>query len=93
MGMYGVASHQLGRATGGHWLAALGGDEAWIVLAVWVVVFAAMLIAGYRWPRGDQPARGRADAWRADAGVRQFGQSARCAQASDGQVRRETDVG
>lgn len=51
VGMYGVASSQLGHATGIRWLIALGDAVAWVALAVWVVVFAAMLLAGYRWRR------------------------------------------
>jgi tellurite resistance protein TehA-like permease len=42
VGMYGVASHELGTALGVSWLATLGRAEAWLALAVWVVVFAAM---------------------------------------------------
>ncbi|MCP2167473.1 tellurite resistance/C4-dicarboxylate transporter family protein [Goodfellowiella coeruleoviolacea] len=45
VGMYGVASHQLGRATGAGWLSALGGGEAWLALAVWVAVVVAMVAA------------------------------------------------
>ncbi|HKN98192.1 MAG TPA: tellurite resistance/C4-dicarboxylate transporter family protein [Pseudonocardiaceae bacterium] len=47
IGMYGAASAQIGKATGTHWLAALGGGEAWVALAVWLVVFVAMLVAGW----------------------------------------------
>jgi tellurite resistance protein TehA-like permease len=43
VGMYGVASYELGQALHVSWLVTLGGDEAWLALAVWVVVFAAML--------------------------------------------------
>ncbi|WP_210716736.1 tellurite resistance/C4-dicarboxylate transporter family protein [Amycolatopsis acididurans] len=56
IGMYGVAGEQLGRATGIRWLAALGGGEAWVALAVWVVVFVAMLAAGGRWLRAGKRA-------------------------------------
>lgn len=49
VGMYGVASTQLGHATGTRWLAALGGGEAWVAFAVWLVVFVAMLVAGCGW--------------------------------------------
>lgn len=52
VGMYGVASGRLGRATDTHWLTAMGGDEAWVALAVWFAVFVAMVVAGYRWLRG-----------------------------------------
>lgn len=47
IGMYGAASAQLGKATGTRWLAALGGGEAWVALAVWLVVFAAMLVTAW----------------------------------------------
>jgi tellurite resistance protein TehA-like permease len=43
VGMYGVASRELGRALHVSWLATLGSDEAWLAFAVWVVVFLAML--------------------------------------------------
>ena len=43
VGMYGVASHELGKALHVSWLATLGSDEAWLALAVWAVVFVAML--------------------------------------------------
>ncbi|MFD2420311.1 tellurite resistance/C4-dicarboxylate transporter family protein [Amycolatopsis pigmentata] len=81
VGMYGVASDQLGRAAGLRWLAALGGGEAWVALAVWLVVFAAMLVTGGRRLRGDLPGersvRGRGE----DAGdSRRIG---------DGQVQRD----
>lgn len=55
LGMYGVASSQLGRATGTRWLTALGDGEAWVALAVWAIVFAGMLAAGVRWSWGEQP--------------------------------------
>ncbi|MEU6646531.1 tellurite resistance/C4-dicarboxylate transporter family protein [Saccharomonospora sp. NPDC046836] len=45
LGMYGVASDQLGRATAAPWLTAMARGEAWVAFAVWVVVFAAMLIS------------------------------------------------
>lgn len=57
VGMYGVASTQLGRAAGVGWLAALGGGEAWVALAVWVVVFVAMLVRCFRWLRPDHQVR------------------------------------
>jgi tellurite resistance protein TehA-like permease len=53
IGMYGAASIQLGAATGTHWLAAVGRVEAWVALAVWLVVSGAMVAAGWRWWRGD----------------------------------------
>src|SRR5262249_18836013 len=43
VGMYGVASGELGKALHFSWLATLGSDEAWLAFAVWVVVLAAML--------------------------------------------------
>jgi tellurite resistance protein TehA-like permease len=43
VGMYGVASGELGKALHVSWLATLGSDEAWLALAVWAVVFLAML--------------------------------------------------
>jgi len=43
VGMYGVASRELGKALHVSWLATLGSDEAWLALAVWAVVFVAML--------------------------------------------------
>ncbi|QRP42763.1 tellurite resistance/C4-dicarboxylate transporter family protein [Amycolatopsis sp. FDAARGOS 1241] len=97
VGMYGVASDQLGHATGIRWLAAFGAGEAWLALAVWAVVFAAMLVAGGRWLRGDQAVRGRHDARRGDAGpVEPSGHAARPGQIGDDQARqvhRDTDVG
>lgn len=43
VGMYGVASGELGKALHVSWLSTLGSDEAWLAFAVWVVVLAAML--------------------------------------------------
>jgi tellurite resistance protein TehA-like permease len=43
VGMYGVASRELGKALHVSWLATLGSDEAWLAFAVWVIVFLAML--------------------------------------------------
>jgi len=42
VGMYGVASRALGTAVHVSWLVTLGGDEAWVALAVWVLVFLGM---------------------------------------------------
>jgi tellurite resistance protein TehA-like permease len=42
VGMYGAASHELGTALNVSWLVTLGRDEAWLALAVWAVVAAAM---------------------------------------------------
>ncbi|HVV19412.1 MAG TPA: tellurite resistance/C4-dicarboxylate transporter family protein [Pseudonocardiaceae bacterium] len=84
VGMYGVASAQMGYATGTRWLAALGGGEAWVALAVWLAVFAAMLVAGCRWLHGDVPGgqsvRGREEVRRQDSEDSQ--------RIGDGQVRR-----
>jgi tellurite resistance protein TehA-like permease len=43
VGMYGVASRELGKAVGVSWLVTLGSDEMWFAFAVWAVVFLAML--------------------------------------------------
>ncbi|MFJ9681646.1 tellurite resistance/C4-dicarboxylate transporter family protein [Streptomyces sp. NPDC101194] len=45
VGMYGVATRQLGSAIGVSWLITLGEGEAWLAAAVWAVVFLAMLAA------------------------------------------------
>lgn len=45
VGMYGVASHELGAALRLPWLVTLGRDEAWAALAIWAVVLAAMIAA------------------------------------------------
>ena len=42
VGMYGVASHELGAVLKLPWLVTLGRVEAWIALAVWVTVALAM---------------------------------------------------
>ena len=56
VGMYGVASRELGKALHVSWLATFGGDEGWIAFAVWAVVFVAMLGSfTVRWMR--DPAR------------------------------------
>ena len=49
IGMYGVASRQLGIAWHVPWLEDLGTWEAWVALAVWVVVFAGMARWWWRW--------------------------------------------
>jgi hypothetical protein len=54
--MYGVASHELGKALHVSWLATLGSDEAWLALAVWAVVFVAMLGTFLIRPPRTQPA-------------------------------------
>jgi tellurite resistance protein TehA-like permease len=43
VGMYGVASRELGNALRLPWLVTLGGDEAWAALAIWALVLAAMI--------------------------------------------------
>lgn len=43
VGMYGVASQELGAAMSLPWLVTLGRDEAWAALAIWAVVLAAMI--------------------------------------------------
>ncbi|HEX5403309.1 MAG TPA: tellurite resistance/C4-dicarboxylate transporter family protein [Pseudonocardiaceae bacterium] len=94
VGMYGVASDQLGHATGTRWLAALGGGEAWVALAVWLVVFAAMLAAACRWLHGALPGEqsvrghdevGTGEMRRPDAGGSQ--------RIGEDQVHRVFDVG
>ncbi len=60
VGMYGVASRELGKALHVSWLATLGSDEAWLALAVWAVVFVAML-GSFLGPLRN-PARRQADA-------------------------------
>jgi tellurite resistance protein TehA-like permease len=42
VGMYGVASRQLGAALGVSWLVTLGRVEAWVALGVWAAVVLAM---------------------------------------------------
>jgi tellurite resistance protein TehA-like permease len=51
IGMYGVASHELGTTLHVRWLMILGRDEAWPALAIWALVFAAMIVASLRWLR------------------------------------------
>lgn len=52
LGMYCVASQALGHALRVRWLVSVGHAGTWAVLAVWVVLFAAMLVslAGVRLP-------------------------------------------
>ena len=45
IGMYGVASRELGAALRVPWLVTLGRDEAWLALAAWVAVSLAMGLA------------------------------------------------
>lgn len=93
LGMYGVASATLGRATGTRWLAALGGGEAWVALAVWVIVFAGMLAAALSWSRDQPPPHHGDDVSGRDAGsAQQFGPAARTGQVGDSQVRDVREV-
>lgn len=57
VGMYGVASHELGAALGVSWLVTLGRVEAWLALAVWAVVFLAMAGA-WAWRSARLPVTG-----------------------------------
>jgi tellurite resistance protein TehA-like permease len=50
VGMYGVASHELGIALNVSWLVTLGRDEAWLALAVWAAASAAMTAVLLRRP-------------------------------------------
>jgi tellurite resistance protein TehA-like permease len=61
VGMYGVASRELGKALHVSWLATLGSDEAWVAFAVWAIVFVAMLVTFAARPLRN-PARRPADA-------------------------------
>jgi tellurite resistance protein TehA-like permease len=45
IGMYGVASRELGAALHVPWLVRLGQDEAWLALAAWAAVSLAMTLA------------------------------------------------
>ena len=45
VGMYGVATRELGEAAGWDWMTAAGAGEAWVALAVWAAVFVGMLTA------------------------------------------------
>jgi tellurite resistance protein TehA-like permease len=45
LGMYGVASRELGAALRVPWLVTLGRDEAWLALAAWAAVSLAMALA------------------------------------------------
>ncbi|MTD53160.1 hypothetical protein GKO32_04085 [Amycolatopsis sp. RM579] len=61
VGMYGVATTQLGKVTDTAWLAALGDYAKWVGLALWIIVFAGMLLAagrftGTRWVRAGKHA-------------------------------------
>jgi tellurite resistance protein TehA-like permease len=51
VGMYGVASHELGQAAHVRWLAALGSIVSWTAAVVWAAVFLAMVAAVLAWAR------------------------------------------
>lgn len=51
LGMYGVATHELGHTTHTHWLTNLGAGEERVAAVAWTAVFAAMLVAGTRYSR------------------------------------------
>ena len=51
IGMYGVATRQLGVAWKVSWLKDLGTWEAWVALVVWLWVFVAMLVWAWRYMR------------------------------------------
>jgi tellurite resistance protein TehA-like permease len=61
IGMYGVATHELGRTTGTSWMTTLGRGEIWVAAAVWAVVIAAMVVAAVR-PHARTERRGGASA-------------------------------
>ncbi|MER7983923.1 hypothetical protein ABTZ11_43560, partial [Streptomyces sp. NPDC095817] len=48
IGMYGVATHELGRVTGTSWMTAMGRGEIWVAVGVWAVVIIAMAVAAVR---------------------------------------------
>lgn len=48
IGMYGVATHELGRTTGTSWLTSLGRGEIWVATGVWAVVIAAQTVSAVR---------------------------------------------
>jgi tellurite resistance protein TehA-like permease len=60
VGMYGVASRELGAVLNVSWLVTLGRYEGWLGLAVWVVVAVAMALALLRLPAASRPAGPRA---------------------------------
>ncbi|WP_158506318.1 tellurite resistance/C4-dicarboxylate transporter family protein [Tomitella biformata] len=57
IGMYGEASRQVGKIRGTTWLEDIGLYEAWLAFAVWLFVFASMLV----WSLARAVSRGRAD--------------------------------
>ncbi|WP_370743278.1 DUF488 family protein [Streptomyces sp. LUP47B] len=48
IGMYGVTTHELGRATGTSWMTTLGRWEIWVGALVWVAVITAMAATAVR---------------------------------------------
>ncbi|MGV9384698.1 SLAC1 family transporter [Nonomuraea sp. NPDC003707] len=48
VGMYGVATRELGRSTGMGWMTAPGDGEVWPAAAVWLIVFSVMIKASFR---------------------------------------------
>ncbi|MFE0384662.1 tellurite resistance/C4-dicarboxylate transporter family protein [Streptomyces bungoensis] len=48
VGMYGVATGELGRVAGWDWMTTIGTTEAWAALAVWAAAFTAMLATAAR---------------------------------------------
>ncbi len=60
LGMYGVASRQLGAVLGVSWLVTLGRYEGWLALAAWAAVAGAMAAAVLRLGRPPPGAQARA---------------------------------
>ncbi|MEU8789567.1 tellurite resistance/C4-dicarboxylate transporter family protein [Streptomyces sp. NPDC048643] len=48
IGMYGVATHELGRVTGTSWMTSMGRGEIWVAVGVWAVVIVAMAVTAVR---------------------------------------------
>ena len=59
IGMYGVASYKLGKASGTDGLAAFGGGEGWIATAVWLAVFIGMCASARKTMRRRKAKRSR----------------------------------
>lgn len=58
VGMYGVASRQLGNVVGAHWMSGLGSDVIWAGAVLWLLVFASMTVtAGHAFLRPAPGAR------------------------------------
>ncbi|KAB8196744.1 hypothetical protein FH608_008565 [Nonomuraea phyllanthi] len=57
IGMYGVATRELGHSTGTGWMTALGGGEVWVATAVWLLVLLAMAKATWRFLTANRPPR------------------------------------